>query len=185
MNKFLRKIKYPKLILLIISFIVAYFLFNSRYFNSFHAFLVSIGYLGTFLAGILYDYGFTAASATAILLLLAKEQNIFFSWIIASFGAVIGDLIIFGLIRHSGLRVKKTTKERIIRMLHIKNKRGTVKKYLIPAVGGLLIASPLPDEVGVALLAYSKHMSIKKFTIIAYVLDSIGIFIILSVGRII
>jgi hypothetical protein len=40
-------------------------------------FLVSLGYPGTFLAGILYAYGFTSAPATAVLLILSVEQDIF------------------------------------------------------------------------------------------------------------
>ena len=80
MNKILSKIKYPKFLLLILTFVIAYFIFKGKSLLPFHDALLSLGYIGTFLAGIFFVYGFTAAPATALLLILAKEQNIFFSW---------------------------------------------------------------------------------------------------------
>ena len=61
--------KYPKFLLLFITFIVAYLLFYERTYPPFHDFIISMGYVGTFLAGALFAYGFTAAPATAILLI--------------------------------------------------------------------------------------------------------------------
>src|SRR3989339_1795341 len=100
MDNVLSRIKYPKLLLLLLTFVIAYLIFKERTFLPFHNLLLSMGYLGTFLAGILFVYGFTAAPATAILLILAKEQNILFAGFIAGFGALIGDLMIFTFIRH-------------------------------------------------------------------------------------
>ena len=52
-------------------------MFTGRDFSPFHNFLLSLGYFGTFLAGVFFTYGFTAAPATVILLILSNEQNIF------------------------------------------------------------------------------------------------------------
>ncbi len=68
--------KYPKFLLLFITFLIAYLLFSGRTNPKFHLFILSLGFFGTFLTGILFTYGFTAAPATAIFLILAKEQNI-------------------------------------------------------------------------------------------------------------
>jgi uncharacterized membrane protein YdjX (TVP38/TMEM64 family) len=182
MKKILSKIKYPKLLFLIFTFIVAYFIFTGRDFSLFHNFLLSLGYFGTFLAGVFFTYGFTAAPATAILLILSNEQNIFFGSFIAGFGALVGDLIIFKFIRYSFAdEIRKLSQEKAIN--HLNNKIPTLlKKYFVPILAGFIIASPLPDEIGVSLLAASRSIPTKFFSILSYVLNTAGIFIILLIG---
>jgi len=185
MGKILSKIKYPKFLLLILTFVAAYLLFRGRNFLPLHNFLLSLGYIGTFLAGILFVYGFTAAPATAILLILAKEQSILSAGFIAGFGALLGDLIIFQFIRHSFAdELEKLSKEKIT--LYLNNKAPNVlKKYTLPVIAGFIIASPLPDEIGVSLLASVKVISIEVFSLMTYLLNTIGIFVILIVGTLI
>jgi len=59
--------------------------------------------------------------------------------------------------------------------------RSKVWKALIPVIAGLIIASPLPDEIGVALFGASKFEP-KKFVFISYFLNFLGILIITSLG---
>lgn len=177
------KIKYPKLFLLLFAFILAYIIFKERNFLPFRNLLSSIGYLGTFLSGMLFAYGFTAAPATAVLLILSKEQNIFLAGFVGGLGALISDLIIFRIIRYSFAdELKKISKEKIV--LYFNNKvPNLLKKYLIPVLACFIIASPLPDEIGVSLLAISKTISTKLFSFISYLLNTIGILIILIIGN--
>ena len=49
-------------------------------------------------------------------------------------------------------------------------------------VAGFIIASPLPDEIGVTMIAASKSISAKVFSVISYVLNTAGIFVILMIG---
>lgn len=176
-------LKYPKLLLLFFTFLLAYLLFYGRIYQPFNDFITSTGYIGTFLAGILYVYGFTAAPATAILLILAKEQNIFLAGFIAGFGALTGDLLIFKFIRWSFAdEIEKLSKEKLFN--HFNNKPPKLfKKYLIPVLAGVIIASPLPDEIGVTLLAGATKISTKMFSAISYVLNTSGIFVVLIIGN--
>ena len=176
-------IKYPKFLLLFITFLIAYLLFYERNYQPFHDFIASLGYIGIFLAGIMFAYGFTAAPATAILLILAKEQNILLAGLIAGLGALMSDLIIFNFIRYSFAdEIEKLSKEKVIS--YINHKAPNIfKKYLLPVVAGFIIASPLPDEIGVSLLAVSRNISMKIFSVISFLLNSAGIFVILMIGR--
>ncbi len=185
MKRVLSKIRYPKFILLTLTFIFAYVLFRGRTFLSFHDFLLSLGYFGTFLTGVLFSYGFTAAPATAILLILAKEQNILLAGFIAGFGALISDLLIFTFVRVSFAdEIEKLSKEKVLN--HIHNRIPSVfKKYFIATVAGFIIASPLPDEIGVSLLAISTNISVRMFFAISYTLNTLGIFVILIIGNLI
>jgi hypothetical protein len=186
-----KKIKYPKLLLLILTFLVAYILFYGKTYPLFNKFIISTGYLGSFILGMFFVYGFTAAPATSILLILAKEQNIFLAALIAGFGALVGDLILFKFIRYSFSftdEIKGISHEKVYVYLSgkINNQMPSLlKKYLAVIFAGFLIASPLPDEVGVSLLAFSNKISTKLFSILAYSLNTIGIFIILVIGKVI
>lgn len=185
MRKILQKIRYPKFLLFILTFVAAYILFSGRSFLPLHNFLFSLEYFGTFLAGIFFVYGFTAAPATAILLILAKSQNIVLAGFIAGMGALLGDLIIFKLIRHSFAdELEKLRKEKVVSYLGDKTP-DLLKRYLMPIFVGFIIASPLPDEIGISLLATSKTISMRIFSIIAYLFNTVGIFIILVIGNLI
>ena len=58
-----------------------------------------------------------------------------------------------------------------------------IRQLLYPLCCCFFIASPLPTEVGVVLMATLKSISTKKFIVLAYFLHTIGIFIILLIGR--
>lgn len=180
--KYPHLMKYPKFLLLFITFLIAYLLFNGGTNPRFHLFVVSLGLLGTFLTGILFTYGFTAAPATAIFLILAKEQNILLAGLVGGLGALLGDLFIFNFIRHSFKdEVRKLYGEKLV--VYINHKTPTfLKRYFLPVFAGFIIASPLPDEIGVAMIAASKYISAKVFSVISYALNTAGIFAILMVG---
>ncbi len=177
-----RRIKYPKFILLASTFILAYILFKSQEFEALQQIISRLGYLGTFIAGSFFTYGFTAAPATALLLILGKQQNILIAALIGGFGALFGDWIIFNFIRTSFQdELEKLENERITKYL----KRITpniIEKYLLPVIAGFIIASPLPDEIGVSMLALLKDVKTKTFMVISYCLNTIGIWIILLIG---
>lgn len=183
MKKILSKLKYPKLLLLLFIFVITYLIFSLRDFLFLHTFLFNLGYLGTFLAGVFFTYGFTAAPSTAILLILAREQNVLVAGLVAGLGALVGDLIIFKFIRYSfSDEIEKLSKTRVIK--YINNKTPIlIKKYFIPVLACVVIASPLPDEIGVSLFAFSKSISTKFFSILSYILNTIGIFVILIIGN--
>jgi hypothetical protein len=178
----LPKIKYPKFLLLILTFVIAYVLFIGRDLLFLQQALLGLGYLGSFFAGIFFVCGFTAAPATAILLIIAKQQNIIVSCLVGGIGSVIGDLIIFKSIRHSFHdEIDELSKEEISLQIG-RSIPSSLKKYLAVIFAGIIIASPLPDEIGVSLLAIATKISQKKFIVLSYVLNTIGIFIVLLIG---
>jgi len=190
MNRYIYKFRnmerhvlmYPKFLLLFITFIVAYLIFAGRTYQPLNDFIFSIGYFGMFIAGVMFAYGFTAAPATAMMLIMAKELNIVAAGLVGGFGALVGDLIIFSFIRLSFAdEIERLSHEKIFKKFN-GNIPISIKKYLIPVFAGFIIASPLPDEVGITLLAAYRHVSIQFFTLISYVLNTIGIFFVLYVG---
>jgi hypothetical protein len=175
--------KYPKFSLFIVSVILVYFLFSGLAYKPLHDALVFMGYSGTFLAGLLYPYALTSAAGTAILLILAKEQNFLLAWFIAGIGALISDIILFLFIKRGfSDEVQKLSKETVVRTVN-RWIPDSVRVYLLMTVACIFIASPLPTEIGILLMISVKNISVRKFAIIVYVLHASAIFIILLIGR--
>ena len=180
-------VKYPKSLLLLITIILAALIFHSgTNYPPFHDFLTSLGLFGDFIAGFFYSFGFTAAPATTVLLVLAKEQNAFIAAIFGGLGALISDILIFYFVRLSfSDELKKFEKEKQVIRLKKLSKRifGSLYKYVLPALAGFIISSPLPSEVGISLLASLEKFSVKKFMLFAYILHTFGILLILLLGN--
>jgi uncharacterized membrane protein YwaF len=175
--------KYPKLTLFIATVLLVYFLFSGVLYEPLHNVLVYLGYFGTFLAGVLYPYSFTSVAATAILLIIAKTQNVLYAGLVASFGALLSDLAIFFFVKRSfGDEVQRLSKEPAIQRLS-NWIRPSVRMPLVVALASILIASPLPTEIGIMLMASVKKMSTKKFAVIVYVLHVSAIYVILLIGN--
>ncbi len=177
MKKGKLKINYLKFVLFIIALIFAYVLFYERNLGPIHEFISSVGYFGTFFAGILYTYGFTSPPATALLLLLAEQQNPILAALLGGLGSLFSDIFIFKTIKYSFKEeIKLFAKERKKSLKFIPN-------YLLTILGALIIASPLPDELGISLFAFNKKISTKNLLLMSYSLNTIGIFIILLIGK--
>jgi hypothetical protein len=176
------RFKYPKLLLFVICLIGAYFLFNNNYLAYFVSHLGSLSYVGVFICGLLFSFGFTTPFAMAFLIQLSPE-NIYLAAAIGGFGAVISDLIIFRFIRFSfENEFKKLRRERPF--LFLKKELNhffgpKIENYLLFAFAGILFASPLPDEAAVMVLVGISRINELRLAIISYVFNSLGIFLLL------
>ncbi|KON28572.1 hypothetical protein AC481_01470 [miscellaneous Crenarchaeota group archaeon SMTZ-80] len=179
------KIKYSKFAFFLLSIVIACILFSGKTCPPLHDFLISLGYFSAFLTGMLFAYGFTAVPATAIFLILAKDHNIVLAAFIGGFGSMIGNFFIFRFIRNQFADdFEKLSREKIV--VYFDNKiPNLLKKYFMLILAGLIIVSPLPSEIGISLLVSLRTMSLKVFLTISYILNGVGIFIILLIGSLI
>lgn len=176
--------KYKNLAFTFLGIIFAFFLSKSP---DFHQFLLQIGdfgYLGAFVAGILFVSTFTVATGAVILFILAEKLSPLEIGLIAGLGAVVGDFTIFRFVKDNLIleiepMYEKLGGNHLIKVLHTK-----YFSWTLPVIGAIIIASPLPDEIGVSLLGLSK-ISTFKFLIFSFILNAFGIFLIVSASLII
>src|SRR3989338_4981376 len=150
--------KYPKLILLTAMFFVAYALYHEGLFDWLPAFVNGYGYLSLFVGGMLFSFGFTTPFALVIFVEMAPSVHPLLGAAVAGGGALLSDYTIFRFVRFSLqdelMEIVRLRFFRFIhRMLHHDNFPERLRQYLLWSVAGLVIASPLPDEVGVTLLS--------------------------------
>ncbi len=181
MHRFLvfPKFKYPKFAILGVSYIFAYLIFANKDYPALKNAVEVFGYLGIFLAGVFYTYGFTSGPAAALFFLMSKNINIFAAGIIGGLGSLLGDFLIFEFIR-TGFQdeIKQLSHEHLFRKIKFPKR---ITPFVIPVLAGIFIASPLPDEIGVCMLAASK-IKTKYFAVFSYLLNTLGIFVILLLG---
>jgi len=177
------KLKYPKFIILILTYIIAFLLLSLGKSFSAGDFLSSWGYGGTLLGGLFYAYGFTSGPAMALLIFMSKTQNIFWAAIVAGTGSLIADLLIFRFFRRSLKdEIERLSHERFFRWLdRIIPKK--IKKTLSVILAAIIISSPLPDEIGVFVLSVNAKISNRYFMVFSYTLNTIGILIILFLAN--
>lgn len=138
--------------------------------------------IASFFAGMFFTSVITTAPAIAVLGELGLEGNLFVVAVFGGLGAVLGDYFIFVFVRD---RVSEDiahlmTGKTLARYRALLRRR-TFKRVL-PFIGGFIIASPLPDELGLALLGMS-HVRTSKFAIISFTFNALGIFLIGMVAR--
>lgn len=178
----LSKFKYPKILGFIIAIILAYVIFRNPYISGFVSHLGRLSYFGSFIAGMLFAFGFTAPFSVGFFVTL-NPSNIWLTGIIAGLGALASDLFIFKLIRISfeeeftrlgNVKLIKKVSRSIEKSVGKK-----IKVYLMYSIAGFLIASPLPDEAGIIMLAGLTKIKISILSILSFVLNTIGILIVL------
>lgn len=180
----LSNFKYPKTLSLIIAIILAYAIFKDPQVESFVLNLGNLSYLGVFIGGMLFAFGFTAPFAVGFFITL-NPSNILLAGVIGGFGAFIADMLIFKFIRFSFgnefRRLEKTKSIKSVGRLIDRYLGHKIKLYLLYAFSGIAIASPLPDELGVLLLAGFTKINIKILAMLSFILNTIGILIVLNI----
>lgn len=158
-------------------------IFSNPKMIAFFSNLNNLGYVVIFIAGLLFSFGFTTPFAIGILL-NSSHQSLIFAGIIGGFGAMLSDLFIYKVIKISFIdefnKLKKEKEMKIIRK-SFDRFSGRFKSYLLYILAGLIIASPMPDEIGVSMLAGLAHIKIETLALISFVFNTVGIMILLSI----
>ncbi|QQG42605.1 MAG: hypothetical protein HYW15_00030 [Candidatus Giovannonibacteria bacterium] len=139
--------------------------------------------LGSFIAGMFFTSVFTVAPAVVALGKIAQANSALQVAIFGAAGAVVGDLIIFRFVRDrlSGhlaeLMRNRGVWKRISALFKLKSFR-----WVAFFVGGLIIASPLPDEAGVSLMGLSK-IKTSWFIPLSFAFNFAGILLIAAAAK--
>lgn len=177
------KIRYPKLCALAICVFLAYLLFSHPVGEAFLSQVGLDGYFGAFIAGIFFSFGFTTPFAIGAFIVMSPG-NILLAALMGGAGAMVADLIIFKIVKVSFMdEFRQLMRSRTARAIsrHSPSLNRRVKSYLLYAFAGIIIASPLPDEIGVSMLAGLSHIRAVPLAIISFIFNSLGILVMLLI----
>lgn len=168
--------------ILALSIVGAFVLSQQGFFRNGLLSLGVFGYLGAFMGGILFTSSFTVFFSLAILTTLSGELSLIPMVLIAGFGALVGDHIFLRFFKDEIIKDLEPIYEQfggshLHKILHTK-----YFTWTLPVIGAAIIATPLPNEIGISLLSLG-NMSRPKFLLISYCLNTLGILIIVVADK--
>ncbi|MBI2610804.1 hypothetical protein HYW60_02620 [Candidatus Kaiserbacteria bacterium] len=162
-------------VFILMSVLIAVILASTHAITRFITATSGLELLGTFVAGMFFTSIFTTAPAMATLGEIALSQSVYVTAFVGAIGSVLGDLLIFKFVRD---RVAADILELLQEEGILRRARKIFKfkhfRWFTLLAGVLLIASPLPDELGITLLGFS-HVNARYFVMLSYVFNFLGI----------
>jgi hypothetical protein len=141
-----------------------------------------LAYIGAVLAGFLFSSTFTASIGGALLFSLGRHLHFIEIAALGALGSVICDLIILKFVRSAIADELEDFLTEYFRLDYFKRMIKTrYFKWTLPVLGAALIVSPLPDEIGVSLMGLTT-MTQRKFIAVSYVLNFVGILLVMVVA---
>lgn len=129
--------------------------------------LGALEWVGVLLAGALFSYGLTTVPALSVLFLLARGLPPVEFAVVAAVGGTLSDLVLFNVARE-GFREEASFLQKLFH-LHPHLGKGAVRalRALSPVVAGIILASPIPDEVAAAVFGSVKY-DVWKFALLGF-----------------
>jgi hypothetical protein len=146
-------------------------------------YFASSGVIDVIIAGILYAFSFTSFTASILFFELGKTGDTLTLSLLGGLGSVVADLVILKTAKISFHReFELLYKETFFRYIFRPFPRPLLHTLKI-IIAMIIIASPLPDEAGVALLANGYILPKKIFVLLSFFLNFLGIYSILALGK--
>lgn len=170
---------YPHLSFIALSYILVAIFFSFFGPDFFHRLVEPFGIGGIFIAGMMYSYSLTTSLGALLLPAFLATSSIPLIAVVGGLGGTFADLTIFKTIRGN-------LKKEIKRIGNTKLMKSAMHFHIVryawfrDLFGILLIMSPLPDEIGIAVMATTR-MKESTFRLISLIGNIVGIYILLSV----
>lgn len=176
------KIIILRLLILLLSIALAVFFLESSYIRHLLEYAKGWEYIGSFISGIFFTSTFTALPATTVLFILGKRHNPFLISLTAALGAMVSDNLLLKFIKSEFEKnlysfVIPSQTRALRKLLHTR-----AVYWMVAILAILVIASPLPDELGISMLSVI-HFRVRHFLVISFIVNFVGIFIITSIAR--
>lgn len=139
-----------------LSFIIAVALVKTQMLDGILSAAQEMNVIGSFFAGMFYVSIFTIAPAAVVLAELAQKFSLWEVALAGGLGAAMGDFLIFRFVKNdlmedtiAWLRYHKEKK--ILKLF-----RSRIFDAIMFILGALIVATPLPNELGLALMGVSR-----------------------------
>ncbi|MBI5728240.1 MAG: hypothetical protein HY984_00625 [Candidatus Magasanikbacteria bacterium] len=184
MVKILQTYKYT--FSLLFSILVAIVLFRTGTLDYLTHALRGYAYLSATVAGFLFAISVTAPTAGLYFVALGQGLNSYAVVLFGATGAMAADIIMYRFIKDGLLEEFKLIIEAVLAPHHRERMEAITEHrvfvWIVPFVASALIASPLPDEIGLALFSLINFHP-KYLSIIAFVLNAAGIATLVFIGH--
>lgn len=163
--------------LVVLSIAIAVWMVQSPVFGNLLNSLGDFGIFGAILIGIFYTSLLTSGPAIVALALLSKTLSMPEIVIGGAIGAAFGDYLIYKVL---GVRIGSSINDFLSH--HMNKYQENIQKYgaVATVTGAAIIASPLPDEIGVSLMGMHNTKPVWT-SLILLGINIVGIFAFVSI----
>jgi len=178
LTRWWRRYEYKHTTLAILAIAAFVLLLDTALIQALLAYIEHLGIPGIVLTGLLFVSFFTVAPATVLLIALTEDYSPLTIAFYAAIGSLGGDWIILKIFEERvGYELKPLAKKwKLLTFFRLlKRKKNRERTTLL---GMVVVASPLPDEIGLGLLGIA-HLPTASLLIITFLLNAAGILILL------
>lgn len=174
---------FPRLTTVFLSYLAVALFLSFLGPEFFEELILPFGALGIFIAGMLYTYSFTASIGALMFLAIAHDYSPGILAVVGGLGSLTSDMVILKFIKNDLKKeVNKLGHLKIVKML---GATPVLKeRWFRDVLGAVVIASPLPDEIGVAILASTKIKE-DAFIYLALIADMVGIYLLVTAAQLV
>ena len=178
-----QKFEYKHTSMTIIIMLLTLLLLNTALVTAVLEWFKNVGLIGGFIGGIMSVTMFTTAPAVVLLVSIADHINPLQLILVASVGSVLGDWLIIKFLEDEVAQEVKPLLRKYHILPLIRRFQRSRTRWIVSALGAVVLALPLPDEFGIALMDISK---VKRGHLLAicFVLNLIGIAALVGIGRV-
>lgn len=182
LNNWWLRYEYKHATLAILAIVLFVLLLDSVVFTTIFAFLESLGYIGGFIAGFLSVSFFTAAPAVVLMVDLSTKLEPYWLALMIAFGSTVGDWLALKFYDEKVFQelrplFKKMRMPSLIRVM-----RHRFTSWILFLAGAFIIATPIPDEIGLSLMGISKFRK-RYILFICFLLNTVGALTLILVAR--
>jgi len=170
-------------LIIFFSLLIALLLIKTDVLTNILASSQKLGYLGSFIAGMFFTSVFTTVPAMVTLGEIAQFAPALSTAFFGALGAMIIDLALFLFVKDKlsqhfhEARQQTSRKKKLYFLVLVRSYR-----WLTILIAGFIIASPLPDELAVSLLGFSKLKN-SLFMLISFFFNFLGILLIVLAAQ--
>jgi len=172
----MRTSNYTKLILMALTILLAYYLFNNPLVHSVYSDLDEIGYVLAVISGMFFSFGLTLPLAIMSLMLL-NPANISLATLLALLGATISNLFIYYYYSDKFMNDFGVDKRNpILRRFDVEMKKGIfdrIKLYLSCTFVGILMCLPISEKTETLILTGFREMKMSTFVLLSILLNAL------------
>lgn len=172
--------------LFVASLLTAIIFYAQGWFDVLIQAMGNFGYLGAFAAGMGFGVSFTTAPSTLFFVDLGAHLNPYLAAVWGGLGAAVSDLLLYKFLKDSLFHELKAFALFLIPDHHREKLEQFTEHWIfmwtVPFLASLLIASPLPDEIGIALFGIVNFRP-KYLSVIAFILNAAGILALVLFGN--
>lgn len=179
---------YPKILLFTCAIVMSYLLYRQGSFHWITQHLDGFSYVSIFIAGMLYSFGFTGPFAVAFFVDLAPQVSLLPATLVGAIGASVSDFGIFEFVslsmQEEFARLRETSiYRRLFELMHHDTIPERLRRVMRWIIAGIIIGSPIPDEIGMTLLAGLTHLKGVRIAVFCFAMNVLGILFILTIAR--